>query len=74
MTEHYGNINTMPPLPMFNPPPPTITPLPEHFTENTLFKVYDALRKVGMDETQARDAISEMQNAGILFRERFPTS
>lgn len=44
----------------------------EHYTENTLFKVYDVLRAAGLDETQSRDAISEMQNQGILFRERVP--
>lgn len=40
------------------------------FTEATLFKVYEALRKSGLSEDQVRDGISEMQNAGILFRER----
>ena len=44
----------------------------ETFTENTLFKVYDALRASGLDEQKARDAITEMQNNGILFRERTP--
>lgn len=42
------------------------------FDENTLFKVYDSLRSAGLEEQQARDAISDMQNKGILFRERAP--
>jgi hypothetical protein len=42
------------------------------FDENTLFKVYDSLRDAGLDEQKARDAISDMQNKGILFRERVP--
>lgn len=42
----------------------------DHFTEATLFKVYKALRATGLTEQQAEDAINEMQNAGILFRER----
>lgn len=42
----------------------------EWFTENTLFKVYDALRKAGLGEIEAREAIAEMQNVGVLFRER----
>lgn len=44
----------------------------EHYTENTLFKVYDVLRAAGLGESQAREAINEMQNQGILFRERVP--
>lgn len=43
----------------------------EYFTEETLFKVFDALRKT-MTEEQAREAINNMQNEGILFRERKP--
>lgn len=42
----------------------------EFHDEDTLFKVYDALRRTGLDEQQARHAIMEMQNVGILFRER----
>jgi len=44
----------------------------ERLTHNefTLFKVYSALAKVGISSQTARDAINEMQNAGILFRER----
>lgn len=44
----------------------------DYYTEDTLFKVFKALRKIGLDEEQATAAISEMQNAGILFRERRP--
>jgi hypothetical protein len=50
--------------------PPKVTETPLSYTENTLFKVYDALRAAGLDESSARDCISEMQNAGIYFRER----
>lgn len=39
--------------------------------DQTLFRVRDALRGVGMTEAQAVDAIRAMQNARILFRE-FP--
>lgn len=42
----------------------------EGFNENTLFKVYDVLRAAGLTEEQSREAINEMQNKGILFRER----
>lgn len=45
----------------------------DYFTEATLFKVYKALRATGLTEQQAEDAIIEMQNADILFRERTPT-
>lgn len=37
--------------------------------ENTLRKVYDALRRAGLSEQAATDAISDMQNQGIYFRE-----
>lgn len=39
-----------------------------HYDEDTLFKVREALHM--LDDQQFTDAISEMQNAGILFRER----
>lgn len=39
------------------------------FNEMTLYKVFHALRRV-MDNDMAEAAINEMQNAGILFRER----
>lgn len=43
----------------------------EHFTENTLFKVYDVLRITGgLTEEKSQEVINEMQNQGILFRER----
>lgn len=41
-----------------------------HYTEETLLKVFDALRRCHATEEQAREAIREMLNAGILFRER----
>jgi hypothetical protein len=40
--------------------------------ENTLVKVYDALQQAGLNIAQASDAVNEMQQAGILFRERMP--
>lgn len=42
----------------------------EGYTDGTLLKVRDALHKVGLNETQITHAIGEMQNHGILFRER----
>ncbi len=39
--------------------------------EDTLDKVYDALR-TGLPAWKASEAITAMQNAGILFRERAP--
>jgi hypothetical protein len=41
-------------------------------TEGTLFKVYDALRRAGLSEQQVTDAITDMQNHGIYFREAAP--
>lgn len=46
----------------------------EGFTENTLFKVYDSLRAAGLTEEQSREAINDMQNKGILFRERMDSA
>ncbi len=43
----------------------------EYFTEETLLKVYRALRK-SVDEDKAMDIITDLQNEGILFRERAP--
>lgn len=40
------------------------------YDEGTLFKVYDALAEVGLERQQVIDAVSLMQNAGILFREQ----
>lgn len=41
--------------------------------DNTLAKVDEALRRAGLNPEQVREAINEMQNAGILFRERAAT-
>lgn len=46
-------------------------PPAEYFHEGTMAKVFDALIKSGLDRNQALDGLTEMQNAGILFRERF---
>lgn len=40
------------------------------YNEDTLFKVQKALLKSGLDMQQAFNSICEMQNDGILFRER----
>jgi hypothetical protein len=40
------------------------------YSDNTLFKVRDALHKAGVNDDQSLRAINEMQNHGILFRER----
>jgi hypothetical protein len=42
----------------------------EHFDEDTLRKVYDALGSAGLSGEVARRVVTEMQNLGILFRER----
>lgn len=43
----------------------------EHYDEDTLFKVYDALREDGgLTEKQTRACISAMRARGILFREK----
>jgi hypothetical protein len=42
----------------------------ETSTENTMYKVRDALHKAGLYGPQIDRAIDEMQNHGILFRER----
>lgn len=44
----------------------------EYYDDETLSKVYDALLWSGLTGKQAEDAVNEMQNAGILFRERAP--
>lgn len=41
----------------------------EYFDDQTLFKVHEALSKIGLGALQVREAITEMQNAGIIFRE-----
>lgn len=43
---------------------------PEDTPEDTLFKVHTALMRAGMPLRDIAGAISEMRNAGILFRER----
>lgn len=49
----------------FNNPAPK-----EQYTEDTLFKVYDALREdAGLTEKQTRACIDAMRKRGILFRE-----
>ena len=45
-------------------------PIPETHTEDTLFKVRRALLGSGLSEQTVTVAINEMQNEGILFRER----
>jgi hypothetical protein len=42
--------------------------------EDTLTKVNEALKAVGLKKQQRQDAISLMQNAGIYFRERRPNA
>lgn len=41
----------------------------EYYDESTLFKVFQALRNL-LSEDDCKIAIQDMQNAGILFRER----
>lgn len=43
-----------------------------HFDEDTLRKVYEGLLKAGIFGQQAVDAVNQMQNQGILFREKKP--
>lgn len=38
-------------------------------SEDTLFKVYAGLAAAGISGQQAIDAVNQMQNQGILFRE-----
>lgn len=47
---------------------------PVYYDENTLKKVYDALKVAGITGQQATDAVFQMQNLGILFRERWNES
>jgi len=37
--------------------------------EDTLFKVYEALREIGLSDAQIITAVNLMQNAGIYFKE-----
>jgi hypothetical protein len=41
-----------------------------HYDEETLFKAFAGLLTSGLTADQGRDAINQMQNQGILFRER----
>jgi hypothetical protein len=45
--------------------------MPIFYDEGTLKKVYDALKVAGIEGQQAIDAVFQMQNLGILFRERW---
>ena len=45
-------------------------PSDENYDEDTLRKAFDALVEVTGSEITADDCINQMQNAGILFRER----
>lgn len=40
-----------------------------HYDEDTLKKVYEGLLAAGIFGQQAVDAVNQMQNQGILFRE-----
>lgn len=42
----------------------------EYHDDNTMFKVVGALESAGLNEQHIQDAVREMQNAGILFREQ----
>lgn len=46
----------------------------EYYNQDTLPKVFGALIDGGMNGAEARETISLMQSAGILFRERLPSS
>lgn len=41
-----------------------------YYDETTLKRVYYGLAKAGIVGEQADDAVNQMQNAGVLFRER----
>lgn len=43
--------------------------MPEYHNENTIRKVYNALKRSGLLHKEATNAMHEMQNQGILFRE-----
>lgn len=50
---------------------PSVPEVEEFHDDQTLQKVYEALMSVkGVSVQRAQDAVSAMQNAGILFRER----
>jgi hypothetical protein len=50
----------------------TTAPQGDYFDENTLAKVYRGLSQANISDVQATDAVNQMQNEGILFRERGP--
>jgi hypothetical protein len=50
----------MPPIPTEN----------LRYDDQTLVKVANAMRKAGLNGTQISNAINEILNAGIVFRER----
>lgn len=53
------------------PRPQTVVNPPKlSYDEETLHKVYQALRGRGLSETTVDDCVNAMQNEGILFRER----
>lgn len=43
-----------------------------HYDENTLVKVYAALLKQGIVGQKAVDVVTDLEKAGILFREQKP--
>jgi hypothetical protein len=53
---------------------PAPEPAGETYDEQTLVKVYDALKRAGLSEGQSINAVDEMQNLGLLFRERLATN
>lgn len=50
--------------------PMIVHPGAETHDEQTLLKVLDSLKESGLTDTEASIVIREMQNKGILFRER----
>lgn len=56
-----------------SPPDPASCCSACYHDDQTLTKVHNALWDVGLDEEQRIDAVTAMQNAGILFRERKPS-
>lgn len=45
-------------------------PDPEGYVPDVMTKVYRALENAGLEDREIQCAISEMQNEGVLFRER----
>jgi len=41
------------------------------FDHETIDKVYAALKDIGLSDKQSEEAIHQMQNRGIFFRERY---